>query len=108
MDMIPSDKNLGIGGMNRNGAQVSSTEENLKNTEKTESGNTLPQGDKVEIKSVLPKKDETSVKGFAQKDVETKYAQMLTAVQNLILNNSGSALDAQAGSGSPFLKALQA
>jgi len=108
MDMIPSDKNVGIGGMNRSGIQTPSVEENAKGPEKTETGTPLQQGDKVEIKSVLPKKDEISVKGLSQQDVETRHTQMLADMKNAIINHSSSALDAQAGSGSAFLKALHA
>jgi hypothetical protein len=106
MDMIPSDKNVGIGGLNRKGIQVPPQEEIVKSPEKTEAGTAVQQGDKVEITSVLPKKDETGVKGFALKDNETKYGQILADMKDFIVTHTSKALEAQAGSGSSFLKAL--
>jgi len=108
MDMIPSENNLGIGGMNRKGLQVTPQEENTRSPEKTETGTAVQQGDKVEITSVLPKKDETGVKGFSQKETEIKQGQMLAEMKSVIVDHSQNALNAQAGSGSPFLKSLYA
>jgi hypothetical protein len=106
MDMIPSDKNLGIGGMNHKGLQALPQEEIVKNPEKTEVGTQVQQGDKVELKVVLPKKEEASVKGFSQEKTATNYEQILTEMKHFIVNNGNHAVEAQAGTGSAFLKSL--
>jgi hypothetical protein len=108
MDMIPSDKNVGIGGMNRKGLQVPPQEEVVKNPEKTEVGTQVQQGDKVELKTVLPKKEDAGVKGFSQEKTITNYEQVLADTKTSILNQGSHAVEAQAGSGSGFLKALYA
>jgi hypothetical protein len=106
MDMLPSDKNLGIGGMNRKGIQTPLQEEIIKNPEKTDAGTAVQQGDKVEITSVLPKKDETGVQNFSLKENESRYGQMLADMKNFIINHTQNALNAQAGNGGAFLKVL--
>jgi hypothetical protein len=106
MDMIPSDKTSGIGGLNRKGLQPPSQEEVTKNPEKTDAGTQVQQGDRVELKTVLPKKDEAGVEGFSQEKSVTNHEQILADVKSSILNNGNHAVEAQAGSGSAFLKAL--
>ena len=106
MDMIPGDKNLGVGGMNRKALQLPPQEEVAKSPEKTETGTTVRQGDRVEINSVLPRNEEKGVLSLNQNDLSARYGQLVAQMKGLILNTSSHALEAQAGDGLSFLKTL--